>query len=139
MKYADVVSFLKPKFESAGYEPLPKFDPGPSTDERVLKVSPGRILFIAVGDGRGFTTEQLYDQKFIRIRVVGPQNNFKQAEEFAYDTDKFLCSVVSNTLVGDALTLFINRTGGAPSLLLRDTSERYHFSCTYITETATGF
>lgn len=139
MKYTDVKDFLAAQLTLKGYEDLPVFDPGPSSDTRLLKLSPSSIVFLTLGDGRGFDTEQLYDQPFIRTRVVGPQNDYDTTEQLAADVDSSLCSVVGNTMVGSALTRFINRAGGAPSLLLRDVAERYHFTCTYITATATGF
>lgn len=139
MIFSDVQGFLTAKLSARGYKPLPLIDPGPSTDPRLLKLSPNGIVFLSIGDGRGFETEQLFDQPFIRTRTIGPQGDYRYAEKLAMDVDTDLCSVVGNTMVGNALTRFINRTGGAPSLLLRDTSERYHFTCTYITATATGF
>jgi hypothetical protein len=138
MKFADISAFVTEQL-SPKYSPMPVLDPGPSSDARLLKLSPNAIIFLSLGDGRGFDTEQLFDQPFIRTRVVGPQNDYVTAEQLAADVDAALCSVVGNTMVGSALTRFINRAGGAPSLLVRDTAERYHFTCTYITATATGF
>lgn len=138
MMFSDVQSFLATALAALDYSPLPTFDPGPSSDVRLQKLSPNSIVFLTVGDGRGFETEQLFDQPFIRTRTIGKQNDYAGAEKLAADVDASLCSVVGNTLVGTALTRFINRAGGGPSLLLRDTSERYHFTCTYITATATG-
>lgn len=144
MRYSDLEDFLSTKLQSLGYgnpgsDPMPTFDPGPATDARLQKISPKAIVFLAIGDGRGFDTEQLFDQPFIRTHIVGKTNNFPSAESLAMDVDKSLCSVVGNMMVGTALTRFINRAGGGPSLLTRDAGERYHFSCTYITSTATGF
>lgn len=144
MKYDDLKDFLTAELESLGYgspgtQPMPMFDPGPSSDLRLQKLTPRAIVFLSIGDGRGFETEQLFDQPFIRVRTIGTTNDFPSAESLAMDVDKSLCSVVSNMMVGTVLTRFINRAGGGPSLLTRDAGERYHFSCTYITATATGF
>lgn len=139
MRFADLKTFITPKLAARGYSPLPTISPGPSTDVRLLKLTPNALVFMSLGDGRGFDTEQLFDQPFIRVRVIGTLNNYDYAEQLAYDIDADLCSVVGNAMVGNALARFINRAGGAPSLLLRDAGERYHFTCTYITATATGF
>lgn len=139
MRYSDIESFVHAGLTALEYDPVPVLNPGPNTDPEVQKRSPNAMVFLTVGGGSGLTTEQLFDLPFIIVRAVGKQHDFLSAETLAWDLDKLLLSVTSNTVIGTAKTLYINRTGAAPQLLLRDTADRYHFQCTYITETQTGF
>lgn len=144
MRYADVKTYVEIGLSAKGYgepdKPMPLFDPGPGTDERLQKASPDAIVFLSLGDGRGFTTELIFDTPFIRVRTVGPQgaNSYEVAETIAYDVDNVLCSADGNTQVGNTTALYITRAGGAPAALQYDSSDRYHLYCTYITETPSG-
>lgn len=142
MRYQDVADYVKAGLKVKGYglntKPMPLLDPGPGNDIVMQKLSPVAMVFLTLGDGQGFTTELLYDKPFIRVRAVGPINSYAGGEELAYDVDNVLCATDHNTKVGSALALYITRAGGAPVLLQQDTGLRYHFTCTYITETVSG-
>lgn len=136
--FADVQDFVQSGLSSRDYAPLPLLSPGPAGDATVQKNTPGAIVFITIGDGAGFTTELLFDRPFIRIRTVGKQNDYGYAEALAQDIDNILCAVDGNTVIGSTNVLYITRAGGSPSLLEKDLSDRYHFTCTYITEAVSG-
>ena len=149
LSYEDVRSFLSDGLAALGYananpagtggpRSMPRIDVGPFAIERLTKLTPGSLVFATVGNGAGLTLEQTYDQVFITIRAIGPQNDYDAAERLAYDIDRLFLAVNSNGMVGGTRVLFVNRTGGAPQLVDLDTSDRYHFQTTYITPATTG-
>lgn len=136
MIFSDLTTFLAEALGESYADVT--YAPGPAASTVQQKRTPGRLVFIAIGNGAGLTAEQLFDQPFITIRAYGKQNNYDDAEALAYAIDRALLSVNSNALVGTAKTLYITRTGGPPVLLEFDVADRYAFQCTYITETQTG-
>lgn len=139
MRFSDIKSFVEQGLTSMGYEDLPSIAPGPASDVILQKRDAGRMIFIYPGSGASFSTELLFDRPFLIVRTIGYQKDFESAESLAHDLDTLLCKVDSNALIGTAKVLYITRTGGAPTLAERDSANRYHFTCTYITETQTGF
>jgi len=117
---------------------MPLINVGPSTIASLQKLSAGPIVFLTVGNGIGPTTELLYDQVFLTVRVIGMQNDYDYTEKLAYDIDTLFLRVDSNADIGSTRVLYITRTGGAPQLIDFDSSNRYHFQNTYITENKTG-
>lgn len=145
MRYADMEEFIRAGLTAKGYSTanpdisegartMPTIDPGPSTIQDLWKKSPSAMLFVTVGNGAGLRLEGLFDMPFITVRSIGLQNNFEYAETLAYDVDDLLLGVDSNTMIGSVLTLYVNRTGGAPQLVDFDSANRYHFQTTYIAE-----
>lgn len=139
LRYSDVKSFLNSGlttlgYGTAGHPAMPAFDPGPPAIEAVWKLSPNAIVVLTVGNGIGMKTEGLYDQPFIVVRVIGPQgNDYDTAETLAQDIDR-LFNAVENGALGTTRTLYVTRNA-PPQLVDLDTSDRYHFQTTYITET----
>ena len=147
--YRDVESFLTAGLTAKGYvstlpdvgmdrQPMPLIDKGPFTIESLQHLSPGAMVFATVGNGAGMVVEQTYDQVFITVRVIGPQNNYDAAERLAYDVDGLFLALNSPGMIGETRVLYVVRTGGAPQLVDLDASDRYHFQTTYITPAATG-
>jgi hypothetical protein len=136
MRYADVEALATDEFSNRlKYNPMPAFSPGPATDALIQKLGPGRLIFLTVGGGSSQTTEGLFDQPFITARVIGKQFDYEDAETMAWDLDGIFMRIGGNRMVGAAFTLRIARSGGVPQLLECDTANRYHFTCSYITET----
>lgn len=138
MNYSDIETFVSAGLAARGYNPVPVLNPGPHTDTGLLKKSSGAMVFLTVGGGPGFTTEELYDRVFILVHAIGNQWDYAGAEKLADDLDRILVAVDHNTLVGTALTLYITRVGGRPELNDFDAANRYHFQCSYVAETKTG-
>lgn len=148
LTFNDVKTFLtngltalgRETLQPAGAAPrtLPLFDPGPVSLTSLQKKSPGPIVFAEVGNGAGIVLENLYDQVFINIRVLGPQNDYDGAERLAYEIDRLFLSLDGNGTIGNTRVLYVARTGGAPQLIDFDESQRYHFQTTYITPAQTG-
>lgn len=138
MRFSDVKDYVGKGLASRGWDPVPQILPGPSDNTQLQKLGPRALVFVTLGDGRGFTTELVFDQPFIRVRAIGAQHSYDDAEKLAQDLDFVLCSTDTNTAIGNSSALYITRAGGAPSLLELDLSDRYHFTCTYITETPSG-
>lgn len=147
LTYKDVETFLTDGLASLGYggstpdsgQPgqMPLVDPGPTTPVKE-KQSPGTMVFATVGGGSGLTLEQTYDQVFITVRTIGPQQDYDTAERLAYDVDGLFLALNSAAMVGTTRVLFVNRAGGGPQLVDYDESSRYHFQTTYITPASTG-
>lgn len=150
MKYSDLLTYVKAGLTGYGYgstnpdvgeqlRTMPVFNPGPATSPSLAKLSSGSTVFLTLGNGAGLSTEQLFDRPFIAVRAIGPQNDYNKAEKLAYDIDRLLLKVGSNTTIGSAKVLYITRTGGSPQLIDFDSANRHHFLTTYITEAQTGY
>lgn len=132
----ELKSFVEQGLSAKGYldsgpKRMPLISSGPAADLSRLRKSPQSIVFLTMGGGPGFSTEQLFDRVNVGARCVGPQGNEEAARQLAADVDSIMTSVVSNKVIGGSLVLWINRALGQPSLLIRDSAERYHFTCTY--------
>lgn len=149
LTYGDVKTFLQLGLAAKGYatlnpagaEPrtMPLIDPGPAAlVQTVAKKTPGALIIADVGNGAGLTLEGTYDQTFITLRVLGPQNDYASAAQLMHDVDLLFLAVTGNGMVGGTRVLYVTRTGGAPQLIDFDASNRYHFQTTYITPAATG-
>lgn len=149
LTYAAVETWLRAGLTALGYgsvqpdvdpsmQTMPRLDPGPFS-EKSLALTPGPLVVVSVGGGAGTVLEGLYDQKFLTVRVVGPQGNYAAAEQLAYDIDSLMLAVTSARTIGGCRVLWIARTGGAPDLMDLDDADRYHFQTTYITPAMTGF
>lgn len=149
LTFADVETFLKVGLATKGYsetlplvgddaKPMPLIDPGPFAIPTLRSRTPGPMIFATVGNGAGLTLEQTYDQVFVTVRVLGPQNDYASTERLAYDIDGLFLALNANGTIGSTRVLYVVRTGGAPQLVDLDDSDRYHFQTTYITPAATG-
>lgn len=140
MKYADIQAWVSAGLAAKGYgtpdgDPMPRFDPGPPAIQGLWKKSPGRLVFLTLGNGAGMIQEGLYDLAFLTVRALGPQGSYDAAERLASDLDDLLLTVQSNTDIGDARVLYITRTQGPPQLVDYDASNRYHYQSTYLVAT----
>jgi len=144
LDYERVRSYVETVLTTFGYgtspeaPPMPTFSPGPAGDVGELESSPDAIVFLTVGGGAGLTKESTFDRVFTTAHVVGPQRDFTAAESLALDLDACLLMFGSSDDLDGTWTLGINRTGGRPALLLKDSAERYHFTASYIAEAETG-
>lgn len=146
LTFADVKDYVVEGLTALGYtesavpnsaEPpkrMPAIHPGPFGIERLVRVYPGPVLFLVVGNGAGLETEGLYDQTFVTTRSIGVQRDFAYSEALAHDVDRLLLDCVNGKTMGDARVLYVTRTGGSPQLVELDAGERYHFQTTYIAE-----
>jgi len=134
LQYADVSGYLTTALEALQYDPLPYFDPGPASDAVIQDLSPNMMVIVTVGGGSGLDSEELFDRPGIQIRAIGPQTDYAGAEQLAQDIDRALVALDSSQSINGKWTLSVVRSGGSPSLLLKDDGERYHFTCNYIWE-----
>lgn len=146
MVYDDLVSYLNGGIGAPLYDYfyatdpnlLPVFSPGPANDTDLQQITPQTIVFLTLGGGVGLTLEGLYDRPFVAVHIVGPQEDYNTAETVANLIDVALNRVTTNTPVGNSRTLYFTRSGGKPTLLMRDSAFRYHFTCSYIALTPSG-
>lgn len=135
LTYADVQGYIAGYLTSLGtYNPLPFFDPGPDADLVLQDQSPNYMVMIVVGGGAGLDVEEVFDRALVHIRTIGNQEDYTGAEKLAQDVDRGMNAIASSQSINNKWTLSIVRSGGAPSLLLRDDGDRYHFTCNYIWE-----
>lgn len=148
LTYGDVKQFLTDGL-AANYETgnaagqpgvprtMPMLHPGPVLPG-LMKLTPGPLVFATVGNGAGMVVEQTYDQVFITVRSIGPQNDYDSSEKMAQDIDLLFLRINSPAMIGSTRVLYVTRTGGAPQLVDFDEANRYHFQTTYITPASTG-
>lgn len=125
-------------FFAARYAEVPlkvTIDQGPDTDEDLEQLAVDRMLFLMVGSGPGLSYDGMCDRVTIRARWIGPQGNYDAAEAFALLGSNALLTA---TEIDGVRVNYVDLQGGRPSLLKRDSASRYHFTCSYVTETASG-
>jgi hypothetical protein len=115
----------------------PTIAPGP-VDANSLKLSPDDIVFLMLGSGPGLSLDGLYDRVILTTRCIGKQNDYDQAEALALALDQIMRAFATPLPVGLSRSLYFTRTGGRPTEAPRDDADRYHFTCSYITEATTG-
>lgn len=138
LKNKDLCTYLKAALIADGNTDSIHFESGFDTDALLMRTSPNQIVFVAVSGGAGPTTELLFDRPFVRVAVAGNQRDYDSAEALAMQLDRILMRIDHKTVIGTSTVLYITRTGGGPSMSTKDDAERYHFACSYITETTLG-
>lgn len=133
LRYANVRSFFA-DFYAAQKTKL-VIDQGPDSDSDLENLSVDRILFIQLGGGPGLIYDGMSDRVTIRLRWIGRQGSYDDAETLALTGDRALLQAAE---VGGVRVNYIDQQGGRPTLLKRDSASRYHFTCSYIAETASG-
>ena len=137
LAYADVEAYVRTQLTNQDYTPLPYFTPGPSSDPDVQDLVPDAMVILTIGAGAGMDSELLFDRPGVQVRTIGPQQDYTGAETLAQAIDKVMGDLggatASRTINGKRI-LSIVRAGGAPTLLLKDDGDRYHFTCNYIWE-----
>ena len=135
LQYADVQGYVASKLTALGtYDPLPVFEPGPGSDQVVQDASPNMMVIITMGGGPGLEIEELFDRAGFQIRAIGAQSDYSSGEQLAQDVDRALVALDSSQNINGKRTLSVVRSGGSPSLLVKDDGDRYHFTCNYIWE-----
>lgn len=136
MRYRDVKGFVQGTLDDNAI--VATIDPGPASDEDLLDLSPGRIVFLTVGGGAGLALEAQFDRPFIDLRCIGEQGDYSDAENLAVVLDLAFIRLGSNFSIGPFNGLYVTRTGGGPTLDRRDSGNRYHLTCSYVTQTKSG-
>jgi len=138
LTYSDVRTYLQDKLTAAGYATLPTFDPGPGANLDALDTVPNGMVIISSWPGPGFDAEQVFDRQAFQFRTIGPQSDFEGAEQLAQDCDRAMVGFSISQYVNGKWWLSVQRAGGAPSLLLQDEGDRFHFYANYIVEVEYG-
>lgn len=136
VRYADVLAVVQPRVDAEFPTPAASFEP--FYKDSILK-RPGPIIVLTVGGGIGTSKDALFDRPFIGVRVIGYSQDYDATEALALFVDRTLLAVGAEIGFGDEVdALYIVRTGGRPTLLLEDSAERQHWTCSYITEATSG-
>lgn len=149
LTYADVKSYLEFGLANLGYgtrnpdtneaeRTMPLLDPGPFAMPNLFQKTAGPMVVATVGNGAGLVLEQTYDQVFLTVRSLGPQNDYDSAERLAWDLDRLLLALNGTGYIGSTRVLYVTRAGGGPQLIDYDAGQRYHFQTTYVVPAFTG-
>jgi hypothetical protein len=138
LTYTDMQVYLSSWLTGLQYNPLPVFNPGPGLNTDAIDVSPARLVVLSLSSGAGLSTEEVFDRPGVQVRTVGLQMNYSDAEKLAQDIDRGMIAVDSSRYINGKWVLSIVRSGGGPSLLMKDDGDRYHFTCNYIVEVQYG-
>jgi hypothetical protein len=133
LRYDNVRAFFAARYADLDLKVL--INQGPDTDTDLDQLSVDRMLFIMIGGGPGLSNDGMSDRVTLRLRWVGPQGSYDAAEAMAMGDDRALLSASE---IGGVRVDYIVQQGGRPTLLQRGSGDRYHFTCSYITETASG-
>jgi len=90
-----------------------------------------RMLILTPTPGPGFQAEGLIDGSMVTVRCVGAQDDYDDAEKLAGAVDGLMVTD-GNVNVGGFGTLGISRAGGPPTPVMKDSSKRTHFQCSYV-------
>lgn len=134
LTYADVEGYLTAALPGLGVDPLPTFVPGPGSDGVIQDFSPDTMVILTVGGGPGLDSEELFDRGGVQARTIGPQHDYNGAEALAQAVDKAMIALDHSQQINGKRLLSVLRTGGSPTLLLKDDGDRYQFTCNYIWE-----
>lgn len=96
---------------------------------------PGEFLLITPTGGPGLQTDGYTDVHSFQVRAVGDQNDYDSAERLAVLADLNLLRLGMNSQEAfDTWVVSISRSGGSPTVLMRDEAERHHFVASYLVE-----
>jgi hypothetical protein len=101
-------------------------------------LAPDRLVVISITPGGGMAIENLIDRVPVQVRSIGAQMDHADAEQLAQDIDNIMNSLTVSRFIDGLWVVTIYRVGGGPSLLEKDSADRYNFTCSYIWEVKYG-
>jgi hypothetical protein len=111
-------------------------DAGYSTDGRIPS-QPDRLAIIQATGGPGEKRERTFDVVSFQVRARGKQrSSTDDGARLAWQVDDVLMGAVPPLTIGDTRVTVIQRQGGPPGFLERDSAGRSHFACSYLLECA---
>jgi hypothetical protein len=103
----------------------------------IKRVGPDRGIVLSRSGGPGLMAEWSFDRPIITVRTIGRQSDYDDGETFAGAVDRWMLAD-SPVDVGGRRALFVQRSGGGPTLIHVDSARRAHFSVSYIIPVASG-
>lgn len=103
------------------------FDGTPWTD-----IQDRKAIVLGLYGGGPDQFERTFDQPGLQVLARGDQTDHAGARDLAYQIDSVFETAVPPLTLGGAWVISINRVGGPPRLLMRDTSRRFIFTCNYV-------
>jgi hypothetical protein len=119
--------------EYAGWDTRPEAGypvyPGPE-----ILDEPDQAVFITMGGGPGYTTEEpATDASQFQARVRGPSDDADAAETAARALDALILGALFPVVIDDITIVHVHRMGGPPAVLPLDpTDRRFEFTASYI-------
>jgi len=93
---------------------------------------PDRVIVIQMTGGPGEAGERTRDNVSFQIRTRGKQRVPGDGGAFAREVDDAFLGAVPPLTMGTRRVIALQRFGGPPSYLLRDSAERVHHACNYL-------
>jgi hypothetical protein len=93
---------------------------------------PDRRVIISGTGGPGESGERTRDALSFQVRTRGRQNVPGDAEQLAWQVDDAIMGAIAPLSINGTRVISIQRQGGPPGFILRDTARRAHFSCNYL-------
>lgn len=111
-----------------------------SADTDLLNGGQGPLVVITHQFDAGPLTEEWALQRPVfQVRAVGPQGDFEGAKALTWAIDRRLRRVGSpSAVIGGYRVSSMSWTGGGPTLLLKDSARRSHFTCSYVSVVPSG-
>lgn len=116
--------------DAAGIKELMYYD-----GQDLGEVEQDLAVVLTLRGGGPSLNERTFDTPTLQVITRGSQNDPKSAEDLAFKVDDALL-IPDRTVIGETYVASIDRLGGPPSLLQRDTARRNIFTCNYFFQSA---
>lgn len=93
---------------------------------------PDQLIVLTRTGGPGLMFEGIYDAVTFQARVRGPQNDDDAAEDLALLVDAGFIEQPLPVIMGTHTVARIDRPGGGPAFLMRDSASRAHYTGNYL-------
>lgn len=130
---ADVASYLYGDGSISYVDPACPIKRGEGTaDAAALNSGPDWMVLISRSvNGPYVTEERALQTATFQVRTVGKQADYDSAETLAFQIHRLLLAPGSALQMGAVRVSSVDVTDGGPTLLVRDASQRTHFTASY--------
>lgn len=91
-----------------------------------------QVVVVSRSPGAKSQFERAFDVAGFQVVTRGNQDDSASGEALAGQVDDLLLDTVCPVAIGDRRVIVIDRTGGPPTLVDRDTARRTVFACNYL-------
>lgn len=114
-----------------------------AADSDLLNAGVDSVLILTHQFDAGYVTEErILQQPVFQLRICGPQRDLAGAKALAWAADRRLMRIgspgYSSVVIGGYRVSRMSHAGSGPTLLLKDSSQRSHFTTSYVTLIPSG-